>query len=50
MDIQTMVLETISKQNQFKTPDKNLGNVLQHHHKIYVEKVHHASQHEQRNI
>ena len=50
MDIQTMVLETISKQNQFKTPDKNLGNVLQHHHKSYVEKVHHTSQHEQRNI
>ena len=28
MDTQTMVLETISKQNQFKKPDKNLSNVL----------------------
>ena len=30
MDTQTIVLETISKQNQFKRPDKNLSNVLQH--------------------
>ena len=28
MDTQTMVLETISKQNLFKKPDKNLSNVL----------------------
>ena len=50
MDTQTIVLETISKQNQFKRPDKNLSNVLQHHHKNYIEKVHHTSQHEKRNI
>ena len=28
MDTQTMVLETISKQNQSKKPDKNISNVL----------------------
>ena len=50
MDAQTMVLETISKQNQFKRPDKNLSNVLMHHHNNYIEKVHHTSQHEQRSI
>ena len=50
MDIQTMVLETISKQNQFKRPVENLSNVLQHHHKNYIQKVHHTSQHEQQNI
>ena len=50
MDTQTMVLETISKQNQIKGPDENLSNVLQHHHKNYIEKVHHTSQYEQRYI
>ena len=50
MDTQTIVLETISKQNQFKRPDKNLSNVLQHHHKSYIEKVHDTSQYEQRTI
>ena len=50
MDTPAMVLETISKQNQFKKPDRNLNNVLQHHHENYIEKVDHASQHEQRNI
>ena len=39
MDAQTMVFETISKQNQFKKPDKNLSKVLQHQHKNYLEKV-----------
>ena len=47
---QTVVVETISKQNQFKKPDKNISNVLQHHHKNSIKKVHHTSQHEQRNI
>ena len=47
MDTQTMVFETISKQNQFKKPDKSLSNVLQHQHKNCIEKVHHTSQHEQ---
>ena len=47
MNTQTMVLETISKQNQFKKPDKNLSHVLQHQHKNYIEKVHHTWQHEQ---
>ena len=47
MDTQTMVLETISKQNLFKKPDKNLSNVLQHQHKSCIKKVHHTSQHEQ---
>ena len=28
METQTMVFETISKQNKFKKPDKNLSNVL----------------------
>ena len=28
MDTQTMFLETISKQNQFEKPGKNLSNVL----------------------
>ena len=42
-----IVLETISKQNQFKKPDKNLINVLQHQHKNYIKKVHHTSQYEQ---
>ena len=28
MDTQAVVLETISKQNQFQKPDKNLSNVL----------------------
>ena len=46
-DTQTTVLETISKQNQFKKPDKNLSNVLQHQHKNCIEKVHHTSQNEQ---
>ena len=50
MDTQTMVLETISKQNQFKRPDENLSDVLQDHHNNYIKKVHHTSQHEQRNI
>ena len=50
METQTMVFETISKQNKFKKPDKNLSNVLQHHNKSSMEKVHHASQHEQKNI
>ena len=45
-----MVIETISKQNQFKKPDKNLSNVLQHQHKNSIEKVHNASQNEQQNI
>ena len=39
MDAQTMVFETISKQNQFKKPGKNLSKVLQHQHKNYIEKV-----------
>ena len=47
MDTQIMVPETISKQNQFKKPDKNLSNFLQHQHKNYIEKVRHTSQHEQ---
>ena len=47
MDTQTRVPETISKQNQFKKPDKNLSNFLQHQHKNYIEKIHHASQYEQ---
>ena len=47
MDTQTMVLETISIQNQFKKPNKNLSNVLYHQHKNCIEKVHHTSQHEQ---
>ena len=47
MSTQTMVLETISKQNQSKKPDKNISNVLQHQHKNCIEKVHHTSQHEQ---
>ena len=50
IDNQTMVIETISKQNQFKKPDKNLSNVLQHQHKNSIEKVHNASQNEQQNI
>ena len=45
-----MVIETISKQNQFKKPDKNLRNVLQHQHKNSIEKVHNTSQNEQQNI
>ena len=45
-----MVVETISKQNKFKTPSENLSNVLQHHHKNYIKKVHHTSQHEKQNI
>ena len=44
-----MVLETTSKQNQFKKPDKNLSNVLQHH-KNSIQKVPHTSQHTQRNV
>ena len=39
MNTETMILETISKQNQFKKPDKNLSNVLQHH-KNCIQKVH----------
>ena len=50
IDNQTMVIETISKQNQFKKPDKNLSNVLQHQHKNSIEKVHNTSQNEQQNI
>ena len=50
MDTQTMVLETISKQNQFKRPHENLSNVLQYHQKNYIEKVNHTSQHQQQNI
>ena len=45
-----MVIETISKQNQFKKPDKNLSNVLQHQYKNSIEKVHNTSQNEQQNI
>ena len=45
-----MILETISRQNQFKRSDKNVSDVLQHLHKNYIEKVHHTSQHEQGNI
>ena len=47
MDTRAMVLETISKQNQFKKPDKNVSNVPQQQHKNYIGKVHHTSQHEQ---
>ena len=47
MDTQTMILETISKQNQFKKPDKNLSNFLHYQHKNYIKKVHHTLQHEQ---
>ena len=47
MDIQAMVLETISKQNQFKKPDKNVSNVPQQQHKNCIGKVHHTLQHEQ---
>ena len=47
MGTQTIVLETISEQNQFKKPDKNLSNVLQHQHKNYIKNVHHTSQYEQ---
>ena len=50
MDTQTMVLETISKQNQFKKEDKNLSDVPSHHHKNYMKKIHHTSQHEKPNI
>ena len=42
INTQTMVLETISKQNQFKKPDKNLSKVLQHRHENSIEKVHHT--------
>ena len=38
------------KTKPFKRPDENLSNILQHHHKNCIEKVHHTSQHEQRNI
>ena len=48
MDTQTMILETISKQNQFKKPDKYLSNFLQYQHKNYIEKVHHI--HNMNNI
>ena len=44
------ILETIPKQNQCKKLYKNLINVLQYHHENSIEKVHHTSQHEQRNI
>ena len=50
IDNQTMVIETISKQNQFKKPDKNLRNVVQYQHKNSIEKVHNTSQNEQQNI
>ena len=50
IDNQTMVIETISKQHQFKKPDKNLSNVLQHQYKNSIEKVHNTSQNEQQNI
>ena len=49
MDTQTMFLETTSKQNQFKKPDKNLSNVQQHH-KNSIQNVDHTSQHRQRNV
>ena len=50
MDTQIIVLETVSKQRKFKKPYRNISNVLQFHHKHSIEKVHHSSQHEERNI
>ena len=44
-ELQSKVLETISKQNQLKKLE-NLNNVLQHEHKILSKQVAHTSQYD----